>query len=100
MGRIGSSERVRNELIFALCEGRGVTAKVKWLSSNEDEGRIRWIHCTPLLSSSGAIGVWMVVLVDDENSRMVRHLKEQPPVAIDVRYGASREERDCWRAAG
>lgn len=32
------------------------------------EGRPRWIHCTPLTSTTGAVGVWVVVIVDEEGS--------------------------------
>lgn len=90
MNRIGSSDRVKDELVAAFAEGRGVTAKIRWVSKHEDEGRNRWIHCTPLHGSSGQIGVWMVVIVDDENSKTVRRFREAPPVprAIGTR-GAS-----------
>lgn len=84
MNRIGGSERVRDELVAALAEGRGVTAKVRWLTRAEDEGRNRWVHCTPLMGSNGHIGVWMVVLVDEENSRAVRRFRPAPPVSIDI----------------
>ncbi|KAL8965827.1 MAG: hypothetical protein Q9197_006304, partial [Variospora fuerteventurae] len=66
MNKIGGSSRVRDELTSALAEGRGVTAKVRWVTRADEEGRSRWIHCTPLVGSNGLIGVWMVVLVDDD----------------------------------
>ena len=100
MNRIGSSERVRDELTNALTEGRGVTAKVKWVSRNEDEGRNRWIHCTPLLQHNGNIGVWMVVLVDDDSSKPQRRWRQAPPVANDIRSHTltSRPRRaDNWQ---
>jgi len=76
---------VREELTTALTEGRGVTAKVRWVSGRYgDEGRSRWIHCTPLLGHNGAVGVWMVVLVDDDNSVPIRRFKQAPPVAVDI----------------
>lgn len=81
MNRIGSSDRVKDELVSAFSEGRGVTAKIRWISRHEDEGRNRWIHCTPLYGSNGQIGVWMVVLVDDEDSKTVRRFREAPPVS-------------------
>jgi len=84
MSRIGGSSRVRDELVAALAEGRGVTAKVRWVSRAEDEGRNRWVHCTPLTGSNGSIGVWMVVLVDDESSRAVRRFRPAPPVAQEI----------------
>ncbi|KAL8383158.1 hypothetical protein RB595_006763 [Gaeumannomyces hyphopodioides] len=70
MSKIGGSARVRDELTAALSEGHGVTAKVRWVSSAHNpgpgDGRYRWIHCTPLLGGNGAIGVWMVVITDDD----------------------------------
>ena len=92
MERIGGSSRVRDELSTALAEGRGVTAKVRWVSRVEDEGRNRWIHCTPLLGSNGQIGVWMVVLVDD-TEELSRRWKQAPPVAPHRGkvYGSSRD---------
>ena len=84
MNRIGSSERVRNELTAALAEGRGVTAKIRWVTRSDDEGRNRWIHCTPLLGANGNIGVWMIVLVDDDTSQPKRRFRPAPPVAHDI----------------
>ena len=72
MNKIGGSNRVREELSAALAEGRGVTAKVRWVTKLDEEGRNKWIHCTPLVGMGGQIGVWMVVIVDDERHRIVR----------------------------
>lgn len=96
MSRIGGSARVRAELEHAFEEGRGVTAKVRWLTrarggnsdvnSLAEEGRARWLHCTPLFGHTGTIGVWMVVLVD-ENSQpgeAHRRFRTAPPVAAPV----------------
>ncbi|KAJ0278452.1 hypothetical protein Brms1b_003583 [Colletotrichum noveboracense] len=80
MDKIGGSNRVRDGLHRAFAEGNGVTAKVRWLSKPSSEGRIRWIHCTPLLGSNSAVGVWMIVLVDDESDAGIRKGKEAPPV--------------------
>lgn len=86
MAKIGGSNRVREELTQALADGRGVTAKVKWVSKNDLEGRNRWIHCTPLIGSNGAIGVWMIIIVDDELSTATsKRFKMAPPV--DPRFG-------------
>lgn len=86
MAKIGGSNRVREKLTQALADGRGVTAKVKWVSKNDLEGRDRWIHCTPLIGSNGAIGVWMIVIVDDEVSTAPsKRFKMAPP--IDPRFG-------------
>ncbi|KAK2001986.1 hypothetical protein LX36DRAFT_569191 [Colletotrichum falcatum] len=80
MDRIGGSSRVREGLSHAFADGHGVTAKVRWISRSNSEGRMRWIHCTPLLGSNGAVGVWMVVLVDDESEAGVMYRREAPPV--------------------
>ncbi|KAM3070330.1 hypothetical protein ACMFMG_010162 [Clarireedia jacksonii] len=88
MSKIGGSNRVREELTQALADGRGVTAKVRWVTKDDPEGRSRWIHCTPLIGSNGAIGVWMVVIVDDENSQpSSKRFRQAPPV--DPRFGRS-----------
>lgn len=34
--------------------------------NQQHSGRPRWLHCTPLLGHNGKIGVWMIVIVDDE----------------------------------
>ena len=81
MNKIGGSGRVRDELTAALAEGRGVTAKVRWVSKVDDEGRSRWLHCTPLVGSNGQIGVWMIVLIDDDDGSLHRKWKQAPPVA-------------------
>lgn len=95
MTKIGGSSRVRDELTSALAEGRGVTAKVRWISKADEEGRNRWIHCTPLLGSNSHIGVWMVVLIDDEQE-ISRRWKQAPPVGPHRGkvYGPSRDAQD------
>ncbi|KAF6813414.1 hisactophilin c49s mutant phototropin phy3 fusion protein [Colletotrichum sojae] len=80
MDRIGGSNRVRDGLSQAFADGHGVTAKVRWMSKSGGQGRLRWIHCTPLLGSNSAVGVWMIVLVDDESDSGMRKGKEAPPV--------------------
>ncbi|KAF2461397.1 hypothetical protein BDY21DRAFT_360523 [Lineolata rhizophorae] len=130
--RIGGSPRVRDSLTSALAEGRGVTAKIRWLPSSgalggsgsgagataaDDDaqqssddssgpaaaasaahgspGRPRWIHCTPLLGASAAVGVWMVVLIDDDADAVARaprsRWRQAPPVAphAELRPGAA-----------
>lgn len=78
---------MRSDLATALGEGRGVTAKIRWLtkadSTGEGEGRPRWIHCTPLIGHAGAVGVWMIVLVDEEGATGAtgRRFRAAPPVA-------------------
>ncbi|RAK94062.1 white collar [Aspergillus costaricaensis CBS 115574] len=66
LSRIGSSAAIRDELLHALMSGRSVTARIKWLNRFNAQGRDRWVHCTPLLASNGEVGVWMVVVVDDD----------------------------------
>lgn len=82
---------MRSDLRAALGEGRGVTAKIRWLTradkDGEGEGRPRWIHCTPLFGHSGAVGVWMVILVDDEvaaANNSGRRFRAAPPVATNI----------------
>ncbi|KAI4189113.1 MAG: hypothetical protein LQ346_005174 [Caloplaca aetnensis] len=95
MNKIGGSSRVRDELTSALAEGRGVTAKVRWVTRADEDGRNRWIHCTPLVGSNGQIGVWMIVLVDDDQG-LSRRWKQAPPVGPHRGkvYGPSRDERE------
>lgn len=96
MNKIGGSNRVREELTAALAEGRGVTAKVRWVTRHDDPsgGRNKWIHCTPLIGVEGKIGVWMVVIVDDERHRSERQRvggggmgRGPPPVMLGESYG-------------
>jgi PAS domain S-box-containing protein len=74
LSKIGGSPRVREELTQALADGRGVTAKIRWITKHDQDGRSRWIHCTSLVGSNGNIGVWMVVLVDDEKEGINKRL--------------------------
>lgn len=41
------------------------------------DGRPRWIHCTPLASTNGAVGVWVVVIVDEDNEMSERTLRRR-----------------------
>ena len=55
--------------------GCSVTARILWMTrsrSDQGQGRNRWIHCTPLLASNGEVGVWMVIVIDDEEENLVR----------------------------
>ncbi|KAJ5497741.1 PAS-associated C-terminal [Penicillium expansum] len=65
LSRIGSSSAVKDDLLQAMKVGRSVTARIKWATRSNPDGRNRWVHCTPLLASNGQVGVWMVVVVDD-----------------------------------
>ncbi|TLS30335.1 hypothetical protein PpBr36_02427 [Pyricularia pennisetigena] len=94
MSKIGGSSRVRDELTAALAEGHGVTAKVRWVASAKTgEGRHRWIHCTPLLGGNGAIGVWMVIITEDEEGVAgvsgARRTRDAPPVDLGDGPGSS-----------
>lgn len=125
LSRIGGSTRVRDELTAALAAGRGVTAKVRWMttpigqryntpqrvsadnsSSNGtvyisgDEGRARWIHCTPLLGHNGAVGVWMVVLVDEDGIEPRRKYRMAPPVARDIASAVAQKKHLRPMSAG
>lgn len=78
---------MREGLLDAFESGAAVTAKVTWLPhGQENEGitngdsrpssrrggppdqaaRTRYISCTPLLGSDDQVGVWMVVMVENE----------------------------------
>ena len=87
LSRIGGPAHVRDGLSDAFEKGDSVTAKVMWLpqgrqdddpdsrpSSRHERGgfhgnagsRARYISCTPLLGSDDQVGVWMVVMVENE----------------------------------
>lgn len=67
LNRIGETGAKRDNIINAMMAGRGVTARIKWVTKfNNDQARHRWIHCTPLLASNGQVGVWMVIVIDEE----------------------------------
>ncbi|KAJ5971223.1 PAS-associated C-terminal [Penicillium vulpinum] len=72
LNRIGETGTKRDSIINAMVAGRSVTARIKWMTKFNDQGRNRWIHCTPLLANNGQIGVWMVVVIDDEEEYSVR----------------------------
>ncbi|ATY64928.1 PAS-like protein [Cordyceps militaris] len=46
----------------------------------EPAGRARWLHCTPLSGSNSTVGVWMIVIVDDEEWHARRFGVVAPPV--------------------
>ena len=95
MNKIGGSSGVRDELTTALAEGRGVTAKVHWVSKVEEDGRNRWIHCTPLIGSNGQIGVWMVIIIDDDQDSS-RRWKQAPPVGPHRGKVYGHDDRDRY----
>ncbi|KAI0491234.1 hypothetical protein F4859DRAFT_509019 [Xylaria cf. heliscus] len=86
MSRIGGPQSTRDAISQAFKGGDGITTKVRWLtrpvtssgsgsstsssaSPSPAPGRSRWIHTTPLLGVNGAVGVWMVILIDDEEKQ-------------------------------
>ncbi|MCJ1477495.1 hypothetical protein MMC13_006167 [Lambiella insularis] len=83
MEKIGGASRVRDMLTAALAEGRGVTAQIRWMTKFDEDGRNRWVHCTPLLGSNGRVGVWMVVLIDEEDG-LSRRWRQAPPVPSNL----------------
>lgn len=87
MHKIGGSQRVRDELAQALSDGRGVTAKLRWISKQDPAGRSRWFHCTPLIGHNGQIGVWMIMIIDEEdaNNNGLPRFRQPPPV--DPKFG-------------
>lgn len=87
VSRIGGPPHVREGLLDAFESGAAVTAKITWLPHGQenndmtngdsrpssrrggppDQGaRARYISCTPLLGSDDQVGVWMVVMVENE----------------------------------
>ncbi|KAK5134953.1 hypothetical protein LTR08_005904 [Meristemomyces frigidus] len=102
LDRIGGPTHVRDGILDALSHGTSVTAKISWLTesaaarqngsrdssdrrpsqnsqqSSSMEGKPRWIHCTPLLGSDERVGVWMVVMVENEEvtGQLNRHQQQ------------------------
>lgn len=82
-GGNNSNDQDSNASTTSLHNGRGSAAGNYPLqhhgnSSNKRhetvgmDGRPRWIHCTPLTSTAGTVGVWVVVIVDEENEATER----------------------------
>ena len=111
LDRVGGPQHLRDGISEAFASGTGVTAKISWLThatGNGDrqqngavQGKPRWIHCTPLFGSDGKVGVWMVVLVEDEEvtgllNRQGNKLPTQvrSGVASPIQLGAVNGERD------
>lgn len=85
MLRIGGSQAVREGIAQDFANGAGFATKVRWVTRTDSHGKGRWIHCTPLLGADRAVGVWMVVLVDDVAEARLRRARVAPPV--DLRIG-------------
>ncbi|KAL2349867.1 hypothetical protein BJ546DRAFT_1085497 [Cryomyces antarcticus] len=86
MNRIGGPSRVRDELTAAFSEGRGVTVKVRWTSHTDDEGRSRWIYCTPLVGHSGSklTSVQKEALIEHANKLTDTGLPSTPQMVRDI----------------
>ncbi|KAJ6442349.1 Clavaminate synthase-like protein [Purpureocillium lavendulum] len=136
LDRIGGSASMRDQLVQALADGQGVTAKVSWLSGThrraqynaepmrkkkhynhpleahlgfdddsdtaaepEPQGRPRWLHCTPLVGSNGKVGVWMIVIVDDDSEQTnTTPQKASTATPEHRRPGSSMSERSARTA--
>ncbi|KAI3318193.1 hypothetical protein HD806DRAFT_526514 [Xylariaceae sp. AK1471] len=93
LSRIGGSHSDRDTISQAFKEGKSVTAKIRWLArpipglevnANPSfaQGRSRWIQTTPLFGVNGAVGVWMVVLVNDEEEKP--RVLDAPPIELYI----------------
>ncbi|KAF2207239.1 hypothetical protein CERZMDRAFT_28687, partial [Cercospora zeae-maydis SCOH1-5] len=93
LSRIGGNAKIKSDLERSLRKGCAVTAKIHWLRStsrtavdhhnnnnNPAAGRPRWVHCTPLLHHTGAVGLWVVVLVNADEAAESVPPKTAPPV--------------------
>ncbi|OQE20994.1 hypothetical protein PENFLA_c015G01883 [Penicillium flavigenum] len=78
LNRIGETGAKRDNIVNAMMAGRSVTARIKWMTRFNNQGRHRWIHCTPLLANNGQIGAWMVIVIDDEDEHLVRWQGNRP----------------------
>lgn len=84
MLRIGGSKDVHEPIIQKFADGHVFTEKIRWVTKNDSYGKGRWIHCTPLLGADRAVGIWMVVLVDDEVEARQRRGRVAPPVDFQI----------------
>ncbi|KAL8819895.1 MAG: hypothetical protein Q9191_007631, partial [Dirinaria sp. TL-2023a] len=91
----------------AFESGESVTAKITWLPQGRSEdgasdysrpgsrggrgaadgGRTRYISCTPLLGSDDQVGVWMVIMVENEQVTGTLPSRDR---AITHRFGVDR----------
>ncbi|KAL6717942.1 hypothetical protein ACLMJK_004027 [Lecanora helva] len=137
LSRIGGPTHVRDGLSDAFEAGAAVTAKITWLPNGraaaaeendnnisrpgsrrggDDNGqRTRYISCTPLLGSDDQVGVWMIVMVENEvvtgslasrTATLARytggeHSQPIPPTTSEYqRESTSLEDGDVGRAVG
>lgn len=83
LNKINSSSEAYEDLTRALETGNEITSRVHWMAKRDQGGRQRWLRCTPLLSSNGQIGVWFVIIVDDEQADG-RLRRQAPPVSPSI----------------
>ena len=104
MNRIGGPQHLKDGILNAFQNSTGVTAKVPWLTTasnggerqyvEKGDGKPRWIHCTPLFGSDDRVGVWMVVLVENEevtgllNQQGNAQVGRAPSVSSAIKLGA------------
>lgn len=106
LSRIGGPGHVRDGLSEAFQSGESVTAKITWLPAGRgdendysrpgsrggsDIGHTRYISCTPLLGSDDRVGVWMVVMV--ENEQVTGSLPSRTRPRGEERNGAEIQSR-------
>lgn len=98
MDRVGGPQQLREGILDAFEHGTSVTAKISWLThpgSNGDshqnqgvQGKPRWIHCTPLLGSDERVGVWMVVVVENEDITGQLNRHNNGPTESPMNHGS------------
>ena len=96
LDRIGGPQQVREGILDSLAHGTSVTAKISWLTGNNGlsgrgstEGKPRWIHCTPMLGSDDKVGVWMIVMVENEEVTGTLNARNSTSEASRSRLGAA-----------
>ncbi|KAM3425780.1 hypothetical protein BST61_g7710 [Cercospora zeina] len=115
LSRISGNPKIKSDLEKSLRKGCAVTAKILWLRSTsrtavdyynnahnpQTAGRPRWVHCTPLLHHTGAVGLWVVVLVnaDETTSTTTSPMKLPAPPIIQHSRQTSLADRRMGLAA-
>ena len=106
LDRIGGPQHLRDGVLEAFQSGTGLTAKVPWLTNpvseenrdgNENEGKPRWIHCTPLFGSDDKVGVWMVILVENEEVTGLLNRQASTNSQGSVRRSGSTHDQRSYR---
>ncbi|KAI9819931.1 MAG: hypothetical protein M1827_006501 [Pycnora praestabilis] len=117
LAHVGGPDNVRSGIAEAMHEGSSVTAKITWLSCGggssrnrhehfaDEEGRPRWISCTPLFGSDDRVGVWMVVMVENErmtgqiNAREASRVRDGQPRGAEA-HNSAKLYSDFLRSQG